>query len=75
MGVNLPQTKYLKPNTEISVGALVIFKYKTLKHYAVVTSIEDDGFWIKESNYRQGEYTKRRILFTDSAIEGFWFPG
>lgn len=64
----------LEPNTGISLGVVVIFLTddKEVRHVAVVTNIEEEGFWVKEGNYVKCEITERYISFDDHRIIGFY---
>lgn len=70
---NLPLTKDLKPNSEIAVGAVAIFKYPSgLMHYAYVESFGTDVFTVDESNYKKCVRAKRIVKLDDKALLGFY---
>ncbi len=74
---NLPMMKDVVGSTTPSVGAVAIFEYidkhtfETVKHIAIITSLGDTGFYVKESNFVGCEYGKRFIEYSDSHIRGF----
>ena len=68
----LPRMIDIVPNTNYPrVGGLVVLRYKNEKHVATVTSVEKDGFWVKEANFRPCEIGTRFIKWEDKALKGF----
>jgi hypothetical protein len=68
----LPKMAEITPNSDYPrVGGLAIMQYSD-KHIGVVTSVTDEGFWIKEANYEPFKITKRLIKWNDSHIRGYW---
>lgn len=59
------------PSTSPFVGAVAIFQYKE-KHIALVTKLDEKGFYIKESNYIAGKYGTRFIPWNDPKLVGFY---
>lgn len=70
----LPKMKEIVPNTTPHVGAVAIFMYN-VKHIGIVTSINSEGFFLKESNYEAGKIGKRFIPWTSPSLEGFYSYG
>ncbi len=64
-------------STTPSVGAVAIFEYKdkvtgeSVKHIAIITSLDADGFEVKESNFSKCEYGERTVAWDDPHIRGF----
>lgn len=54
------------------VGGLVIFRYGTVYHVAVVRGISQEGIFIKEGNKVKCSATARTISWNDSHIIGYW---
>lgn len=70
-GLNFKPVEYveeLEPNGRPMIGGGVLFTYG---HLAVITKIEEDGFWIIESNYRRCKVSERFIKWGDNTIKGF----
>lgn len=67
-----PNTKDLKPNTTPSVGVVALFDYGNLNHYAIVTKLEAEGFWVKDSNFGGCGYRTHFIRWNDPNLVGFW---
>ena len=61
----------IKPNTTVAVGTIAIFKYTTTHHIAYVKSIEEKGFLIQETNFKECQYGERFIKWNDPYLEGF----
>jgi hypothetical protein len=62
----------MKPNTtEVSVGTGILFS-EVEGHIAVITSITDTGYWVKEGDYIDCEITERFVEFDDYRIIGFY---
>lgn len=69
--VKLPRMAQILPNTPPSVGVVAIFQYSE-KHIALVTSLEEKGFWVKEANFEPAKIGKRFIQWNDPRLVGFW---
>jgi hypothetical protein len=68
----LPRMAEIVPNTPYPrVKGLAIFQYKS-KHIAVITSVLEDGFWVREANYIPYLMGKRFIKFDDPKLLGYW---
>ncbi len=74
LGRKLPLMKDLKPNSMPRIGAVAIFNYKGVPHYAEVISLHQWHFTQFESNYIPGLIGYRDVKWTDRALVGFWFP-
>ena len=72
---NLPLTKDIVDNTPLAVGVVAFFKYGSLNHYAIVTKLDDTGFWIRDSNFGGPGYRTHLILYSDVHLRGFYLPG
>ena len=64
----------IEPNSTPLVGNVAIFYYKSVKHIALITRIQDDGFFITESNYKAGVIGERFIPWNYYALHGFYNP-
>lgn len=72
--VKLPRMADIKPNTTPAVGRIAVFKYKSLKHIAVITKLNDKTFEVKESNYVAALIGTRSVSWDDPALLGFFEP-
>lgn len=73
-GAELPygvDAKDLVPNSEPEVGGVIILQYKET-HVAYIEEISEEGYHIREGNYRPCEITERVIPVDDHRIVGFW---
>lgn len=71
-GEKMPFTKDIKENTtNAEVGAIAVFQYKTLRHYAYVKDIVSGGFIVAETNFKRCEYGERLVSWDDPAF--LWF--
>lgn len=74
---NLPRTKDLKPNSPARPGAVAIYNYNGIPHYAYVLEVYNVGTY---SHLEKGSNLKRCKLYTrvvdeeDSHLVGYWFP-
>lgn len=68
----LPNTAALYPNSPVKIGAVAIFNYSGVKHYAYVTNLSPGGFTVKEANYKPCVVGERFIPYTDANLLGFW---
>ena len=74
-GVELPPGNAidLKPNSDIPVeGQVIIMKYHSGGHVAVIREITEEGYWIVEGNYHRCKVSERFIPKTYPHIVGFW---
>lgn len=69
----LPRMGDLVPNATPAVGRVAVFQYK-VKHIAVITKLEERGFWVKEANYKPCLVGERFVGWGDKALLGFWSP-
>ena len=63
-----------KPNTFPVFGGAVLFDYEGVSHIAVISSLEANGFWVTEANYKHCTRTVRLVKYNDPAIKGFYEP-
>ncbi len=68
---SLPRSSDITSNTTPFVGAVVIMDFP---HYAIVTKLEETGFWVKDSNWGGPGYRTHFIPWGYKHIEGFWSP-
>jgi len=68
---SLPRSSELKSNTTPFVGAVVLMDFP---HYAIVTKLEETGFWVKDSNWGGPGYRTHFVPWGYKHIEGFWSP-
>ena len=76
LGLDIPyntNAKDIKPNTHIAIGVGVLFNDGD-GHIAIVISIRENGFWIKEGDYKNCKITERFIEWTDDKLLGFYDP-
>lgn len=65
----------LEPNTPIFIGAAALFRYPTEAHIAFVAGpLEETCFWVDETNYSHGKFTRRCVDYHDPSLRGFWRP-
>ena len=71
--IPLKDAKDLEPNGEPVVGGGVIFYYpKTdTSHVAVIKEFTENGFVIKEGNFKKCVISQRLVLWNDPFIYGF----
>ena len=70
--VKLPQMAQVVPNSPPHKNAIAIFYYGKTKHIAVVTSLEEKGFWVKEANKSACLTGSRFVEWGDKNLRGFW---
>lgn len=71
--VPLQNASQFVPNTKLHVGALAVFKYSSgVSHVAVVTSVKESSFTVKEANYKPCLTSTRNVSTDDEALIGFW---
>ena len=61
----------LKPNGEPVIGGGILLKYPNNYHVAVIQEFRDEGFFVKEGNFKKCEITERLIKYNDPVITGF----
>jgi hypothetical protein len=67
----------LVPNTQPAVGVVALFKYGdgvNQHHAALITDIEENGFWVRETNFKRGQETRRFVSWKDKNLRGFHSP-
>jgi len=73
-----PLTKDLVPNSIYPVkGGVVLLDYNGTPHYALTPDeVEVEGYWIDESNFESGKYTRRFITWEYARSHGakYWRP-
>lgn len=72
--VTLPKMKDIVPTSILTDTKVAIFDYHGLKHIALVTSTEQNGFWVKEANYVAGKIGERFVKWGDKSLTGYWSP-
>lgn len=78
LGAPLPRVGHareLQANSTPKEGGVVLFSYPKTDHAAYITSLDADGMWIEEANYKRCQRTKRWISYNDPFIRGFWYGG
>lgn len=73
-GYDLPATPAIAPNTAPVVGAIAIFDYDGVSHYAEVTELNEGSFQVFEGNYEACKTGYRTISWEDENIKGFYMP-
>lgn len=68
----LPKMSFIVPNTSPHVGAVAIFKYGKVYHYAYVTSLKKDGFNAKQSNMTPCLTDTHFFYWDDPHLLGFY---
>lgn len=61
-------------NSQPYIGGGILLNYESIGHIAIIIDFKDNGFLVKESNYKECKYTTRLISFDDPAIRGFYTP-
>lgn len=69
---SLPMASEIVSNTTPHVGAVAFFQYGKLPHYAIITSLEATGFWVKDSNFGGPGIHTHFILWSNPHLKGFW---
>lgn len=72
---NLPNSQYIVDNISPHIGAVVFFKYGKLDHYAIITEMDEEGFFVKDSNFGGPGIRTHHYLWGDSHIRGYFNPG
>jgi len=72
-GVPLPHldAKDIKPNSLPVVGGLALFNYSGMAHVAVITSLEAEGFRVREGNKDFCEFGQRFVRWDGENLKGF----
>lgn len=73
----LPRTKDLKPNSPVRVGAVAIYNYNGVPHYAYVTKVQNDpiyGHWEKSTNLKPCTPYTRFVPEDNRFLVGYWYP-
>lgn len=71
----LPNTKNLLPNSMARVGAVAIYHYGEINHYAYVTSVGEGSYSEIAANLKPCDIGRRTVSVTNPALVGFWYPG
>ena len=74
LGANIPignNAENISSNSYPITGGLVLFSYPKIKHIALITKLEEVGFWIVEGNFKPCQKTKRFIYWNDTFLAGF----
>lgn len=69
---NLPLANKIKANTTPHVGAVAFFRYGDLPHYAIISKLDADGFWVTDSNFGGPGIRTHFIEWDNTHIRGFW---
>lgn len=67
-----PNTKNIHSNTTPAVGVVALFNYGAEDHYAIITKLEEKGFWVKDTNFGGPGYRTHFIEWNNPHITGFW---
>lgn len=57
-----------------TVGTIAVFQYPGEMHYAIVTKLDLDGFWVRDSNFGGAGIRTHFIEWSNSHIRGFYNP-
>lgn len=60
------------PNSDPVIGGVAVEFFKGIKHVSVITQIDEEGVWVKESNYKHCQIGKRYIPYSKYSLVGFW---
>lgn len=71
--VTLPNGPLI-PNASPAIGHLAIFDYDGTPHVAVITEVGEEGFEVKEANYRPCKTGERVVRWDDPSLVGFRAP-
>ncbi len=74
---SLPNMKYLVPNSPARAGAVAIYNYHGVPHYAYVESVINDGVyghWEKGSNLKHCQFYERFVTEDNRYLVGYWYP-
>lgn len=73
---DIPLTKDLKPNSPVRKGAIAIYNYHGIPHYAYVTGVQNDGtygHWEKGSNLEPCKIYSRFVPESNPFLVGYWY--
>ena len=73
LGAELPpgNAEDFTPNGTPDIGNVALFRYKTDAHVALITGYTENGFAVKESNFRSCQTTEREVYWSDPYLKGF----
>lgn len=69
---SLPHMVDIEPNTKAKPGAVAIFDYGDMMHFAIVTNVNKRGFEQIESNYHRCKVGSHFVYWEDPHLVGFW---
>lgn len=69
---NFPMASLVEPNTTPHIGAVAIFNYNGEPHYGIITSLNEDGFMLNDSNYGGPGIRTHFVAWGNKYIVGFW---
>lgn len=52
-----------------------MFNYDGVYHVAYVSKLENNGFWVKEANFKKCQKGERFVEWGNYALIGFWDSG
>jgi len=53
------------------IGGAILFQYPKTFHIAVIMDIKDNGFLVREANYKKCKVSDRLVVFNDPYIFKF----
>lgn len=71
---SFPLQQYVHPTSMLGDTKVAIFNYYGVPHYAIVTSTDESGFWVQDSNFTPCQVQTHHILWGDSHLIGYWSP-
>ncbi len=74
---SLPHTKDLKPNSPVRVGAVAIYDYDGIPHYALVLTVDHGDVYRHfeiGSNIPHCERYERWVDEENPHLVGYWYP-
>lgn len=71
---SLPRMADITTNTTPHPGAVAFFNYSGLPHFGIITKVEQDGFWLNDSNFGGPGIRTHFIAWGNIHIKGFWSP-
>lgn len=72
--VKLPRMAQIAPNSPAVVGGVAIYEFKGIKHVAVITGLQEDGFTYKDANRTAGLITTGFTAWDDPNFIGVYTP-
>jgi hypothetical protein len=71
---HLPPTAVILNAIQSEPAEVVVFYYPDigLYHYAVLVGVDDEHYYIEETNYKRGQFTQRQIPKNDVNLIGFF---